>query len=339
MGLTAIVTDPLLDPPPAGWDTFITAQELMPLWRADLLRTAAQCSQVPSTMVMVSDSGSGAPVAIFHTRHLGLLTNPTRFTRPGRVPRLALTECRATPVAMGAGLAFAADVDPATRAEAVRVFEREVRRHAGIGGLALAYRELTPELLPLVPTDRRIRLRLGPTMVLDNQWSDLDSYLASLSSKWRSQLKKIRQTVAADPDLRIELVDTIGAEEAGWLAELVRRRHTRQTLPRPPLPDGYFARFAALPGTQFLTYRDTSGRLLGFSAVLRYADELVLVWWGSRDDIDGARPDLYFDQYLRLVELMISSGAQRLVMGKGMEQIKGRYGAQPHPLWAVVGWR
>lgn len=338
MALTATVVDPLREPPPAGWDAFVAAHDLMPLWRADLLRTAAGCSQTPSTMVMVTEGGGDRPVAIFHARHLGP-TDPTRFTRPGRMPVPTMTECRTTPVAMGAGLAFAADADPATRAEAVRVFERAVRRRTGVGGLALAYRELPPDLLALVPTGRRVRMRLGPTMVLENRWSDLDDYLADLPGKWRSQLKKIRQNVATDPDLRVDLVDTIGADEAGWLAELVRRRHTWRALPRPPLPAGYFARFAALPGSRFLTYRDGSGRLLGFSALLRYAGESVLVWWGSRDDIDGARPDLYFDQYLRLVDLMIAQGDRRLVLGKGMEQIKSRYGAHPAPLWAVVGWR
>lgn len=338
MALTAIVVDPLQESPPAEWDDFVATHHLMPLWQADLLRTAANCSQTPSTMVMVTEGGADHPVAIFFARHLGP-TNPTRFVRLGRMPRPSMTECRTTPVAMGAGLAFAPDADPGTRAEAVRVFEQAIRRRTGVGGLAMAYRELTSELLPLVPSDRRVRLRLGPNMVLENRWTSLDEYLADLPSKWRSQLKKIRHTVATDPDLQVELVDTIEADEAGWLAELVRRRHISRAIPRPPLPAGYFARFATLPGSRFLTYRDRSGRLLGFSALLRYAGESVLVWWGSRDDIDGARPDLYFDQYLRLVDLMIKDGAQRLILGKGMEQIKSRYGAQPVPLWAVVGWR
>jgi hypothetical protein len=201
-----------------------------------------------------------------------------------------MTECRTTPVAMGPRLAFAAGTGPAERAEAVRVFERAMRRRTGPGGLAVAYRELAPSHLPVVPATRRVRLRLAPTMVLHNEWSDLDGYLGALAGKWRSQLRKIHHTIRTDPTITVELVDTVPPDEAGWLAEVVRARHISRAIPRPPLPARYLGQFAALPESRFLTYRDASGR-------------------------------------------------QRLVLGKGMEQVKARYRARPEPLWGVVGLR
>lgn len=336
MGLTATLVDPLTDPVPAAWDRFVTTERLLPLWRSQLLRTADWCSQTASSMVLVHEPGAAEPVALFHARHLGAV-HPGRFARPGRLPVPTLTEVRTTPVAMGAGLTFAAAAGPAERAEAVRVFEHAIRQHTGWRGVALAYRELEPRHLPAVPTAGRLRLRLGPTLVLHNEWSDLDGYLASLPGKWRSQLRKIHRTIEADPTLRVELVDTLPAGEACWLAQVVRERHLSRAVPRPPLPAGYFGQFAALPGSRFVTYRDAGGRLLAYAAVLEDGDGLVLVWWGSREDTDGARPNLYFDQYLRLVDYLITRGRSRLVMGKGMQQIKQRYGARPEPLWGVVG--
>lgn len=338
MGLAAAVVDPLSDPLPPIWDDFVAAQRILPLWGSSLLRTAAWCTQTPSSMVLVHEPGSAGPVALFVCRHLGPL-NPTRFAAPARMPAVSLTECRTTPVAMGAGLAFAAEAEPASRAEAVRVFERAIRRRTGAGGFAVAYRELEPAHLAVLPATRRLRLRLAPTMVLHNEWSDLDGYLGALAGKWRSQLKKINNTIQEDPTIRVELVETIPPDEGCWLAEVVRARHISRAIPRPPLPARYLERFAALPDSRFLTYRDASDRLLAYAAVLAHGDALVLVWWASREETDGGRANLYFDQYLRLAALMISEGRRRLVLGKGMEQIKSRYGARPDPLWGVVGWR
>jgi hypothetical protein len=338
MGLTAVVIDPLTDPVPAAWDDFVATEQLLPLWGSRLLQTAAWCTQTPSSMVLVQEAGGAEPVALFHARHLGLL-RPTRFLRPGRVPALSMAQCHTPPPATGAGMAFAARVGLAERSAAVRVFEAAIRRRIGAGGLAIAYRELEPEHLPVVPSGHRVRLRLGPTMVLHNQWSDLDGYLGSLAGKWRSQLKKIHHTIRSDATISVDVVDTIPPADACWLAELVRRRHISRAIPRPPLPARYFAQFAALPTSRFVTYRDTTGRLLAYSAVLEQGHTMVLVAWGSLDQADGGRANLYFDQYFRLVRLMIQTGRQRLVLGKGMEQIKSRYGARPEPLWGLVGPR
>jgi hypothetical protein len=332
MGLTATVIDPLAEPVPAAWDAFVAAERLLPLWRSALVRTADWCARSPSSMVLVQEAGSAATVALFHTRH----TAPGRsgrFVRPGRSRTLSMTDCRAVPQVTGPGMAFAAGTTEPDRRAAIRVFERAMRR---AGGVAVAYRDLPPAALAVVPTRGRVKLRLSANMVLRNEWADFDGYLATLPRKWRSQLKAIRAALGQE-GVRVALAESIDAAEASWLAEVVRARHLPRLLPGPPMPTCYFAHLADLPGSRFLTYRDPDGRLLAFTAVHDSGTDLLLMCWGSRSRTEGGHRNLYFDQYLRMVELMIGTGRRRMVLGKGLPDIKARYGAHPEPLWGVVG--
>jgi hypothetical protein len=338
MGLVAIVADPLTEPVPAGWDEFVAVQRLLPIWDSRLLSAVAWCAQAPSSLVMIEEAGSSTPVAVFHARHRGL-TNPCRFVAPGRAPALSLIDCGTFPVAAGEGFAFAAGTDRRDKIEAVRTFERALHQRAGPGGLAIAYRRLRDRHLPVIPRVGRIRLRLNPRMVLHNRWPDLAAYFGSLTGKWRSQLRRIHLTVDADHTLRVDLVREVSAQDACWLAEVVRRRHTSRLVPRPPLPALYLERFMRLPGSRFLVYRDKQDRLVAFSAVYDTGTELLLIYWGARSRADGWRQDLYFDQYVRLVDMMVRTGRERLVLGAGMARIKSRYGARPEPRWGLVGWR
>ena len=179
---------------------------------------------------------------------------------------------------------------------------------------------------------RRLQ-RLRPRMVLDNQWSDAAEYWRSLPAKWRSQLKRIRAEVDADSSVKVELTTQIDPEEAAWLAEVIRQRYTPRFPPMPPLPAVAIAEVAQLPGTRFITYRERSGRLLGYSTLYDTGSELTLIWWGSRADGDGRRANLYFDQYLRAIELMIDLERPRMVLGAGMERIKARFGPSDYPLF------
>jgi hypothetical protein len=325
MTLTATVADPLTDPVPRAWDAAVAAWRLSPLWTSAVVTAADWCAPARSSLVVVGDAG-GAPVALFHARHHG--GPQLRYAGPGRPPWTAVTECRLVPGMLEAGLAFAPSSGAAERAEAVRVFERAVR------GPAIAYRELAGHHLAAVPAARRRRLLLSPAMVLDNAWPDLGAYLATLSPKWRARLRKIHDGLRADPGTTVALGDTIDAAEAAWLAELARRRHATRLVRRPPLPAVYFERLAALAGSRFLTYRGGDGRLRAFTAAVDTGEELLLVNWGSR----GAA-DLYLDQYRHWIELMITTGRRRMVLGKGLEQLKARYGARPEPRWGLLGLR
>jgi hypothetical protein len=329
------VADPLTDPVPPGWDEFVTAQRLPPVWRSSLLRTAAWCARAASSMVSVHETGGSQPIALFHARHAGL-ARLDRFVQPRRVPLAGLSECRIYPN-VTPGLAFSDALDDRDRAEACRVFERALRRQIGWRWPVLAYRYVWGQHLDVVPAAGRLRLRLSPGMVLDNQWPDMASYLASLPRKWRSQLRKIQATVRDDADLRMEVTTTVDADEACWLVDVVRRRHATRLARRPPWPAAYVRQLAQLSGTRFITYRDATDRLVGSLVFYDDGRDLMLFWWGTRGEKDGWRRDIYFDQYVQLVALMLSLGRSRLLLGAGMEEIKSRYGARPEPRWGLVG--
>ena len=141
----------------------------------------------------------------------------------------------------------------------------------------------------------------------------------------------------ARTDIRVELVDSIDSAEACWLAELVHTRHRARGRLRPPVPAIYFERLIARPEVRLLTYRDAEGRLLAYMLVLDDRTQLSLLVWGSRSGSGDQPRNLYFDQYRRLIELMVTLGRERLVLGKGLTDIKARFGARPEPLFGVVG--
>lgn len=338
MTLAATVRDPLTEPAPTGWDAFATAQRLAPIWHSELLRAIDWCAQAASSMVLVEEAASAEPVAAFHTRHLGP-TNPNRFTRPARIPPVSLTECRTFP-GLGSGVAFAATLDARDRAEAVRVFERALRHRVGTGGRLIAYRGLPGEEVAAVSTTAgRARIRLSPSMVLENRWPDLAGYLAGLPRKLRSELKRIRAAVDEDPATRVSLDDAVEPEEACWLSDVVRRRHASRLVPRAPWPRHYFDRLNQLPEVSFLAYRDPRGRLLAFVTCVDDGVDLRSLTWGHRTEADGGRRELYFDQYLRTIEMTTDRGRKNLILGPGMAQVKARFGARAMARWAVVGLR
>ncbi len=335
MNLHATVADPLTDPPPPGWDAFVERERLPPMWRYRLLYEVDWCAQVASSMVAVGTDDGTRPVALFHVRHVGP-DRPGRFARPGRVPPAGMAHCHLDS-ALSPGFAFRADLGTRDRAEACRVFERTLRRERGRGWLAFGYRHLAERDATVVAGRTRVRLATSPLMVLTNEWSDLAGYLATLPRKWRARLRGLRRDHDADADLRVAVGATIDPDEACWLAEVVRRRHRSYGPARPPRSPRYFRVLSALPEMRFLTYRDAGGRLVAFVGFHDDGRDLLPMWWGARGSRDGGRENLYFDQYLRLVEIMIESGRQRLVLGPGMAHIKARYGARPEARWAVVG--
>ncbi len=337
MSLVATVVNPLTEPVPPQWDRFVADQRLLPVWHPELVRTADWCTQNTSSMVLVSQSSDACPVAVFHARHLGP-TSPRRFARPHRVAPVSMTEVRSVPV-LDSGVAFATGTDQRDRAEAVRVFERALRTRVGPGGRFIAYRGLAPADLAVVPTTARMRMELSPRMVVHNQWSDRDSYLASLPKKWRSHLRKIRRTLDRAGTVRAGFEQRIEPDQAAWMSHLVRARHQPRGMVRPPLPARYFEVLNELPDAHYVTYRDAAGRLIAFCSVYDTGVEIRPGVWGLRAEADGGQRNLYFDQYLRMVELMIERQRSQLILGPGMGEIKTRYGATPEPRWAVAGLR
>ncbi|HVQ93822.1 MAG TPA: hypothetical protein VMU51_22480 [Mycobacteriales bacterium] len=341
MGLQVELVDPVREPVPAQWDEFVAGQRLLPLWRSTLLTTSAWCAQTPIVLAIVRDP-TGVPVALFHARLVGLPVNPTRYLGPRHLgPRpvapVGAVECRLSPASVLPGVAFAAELDEPGRSAAVRAFERAARHRFGWRCLAVAYRHLTAADLPLVRRRGRLVVETDPPMVLRNQWADPADYLRWLPARWSARLRRINEDIEADPGVTVSVGRSVPAVPAISLLQAVRRRHQSRLLIRPPVPARYLDQLGGLPGTRFVTYTDPAGRLLAFGALHESRDGLLSTFWGNRDRADGGLPNLYFDHYLRAVRLMVAGGHACFSFGKGLREIKERYGAEPVACYSVAG--
>ncbi len=332
MDLDATVADPLTGPLPADWERFAEQQALPLGWDTGLIRAAAACAQAATSLVVVHDQSSGEPVALYHARHVGA-ADPRRYATPGLPARPAVADVRLTP-SLDTGVAFADRLDEEARAEAVRAFERALRRR---GAALVRYCAVPAGQLAALRAAGLRRVTPSHRMVLDREWSDLDGYLATLPRKVRSQVRRRYDEIDRGDRVRFAVEDAVDPQEACWLSERVRRRLGTGRLPFPPWPPGYFARLNELPRARYLTYRDRHGRLLAYATVYHNGPELVSGIWGYLDEAHGGQRDLYFDVYLRHVEVMIQLGCQRLVLGQGMEHVKTRFGARPESVWTVTG--
>ncbi|GLZ38875.1 hypothetical protein [Actinokineospora sp. NBRC 105648] len=322
--------DPLLEPVPAAWDELAVGTGAPVFWHAAPLVVAAWTAQTPPVMAVVTDGAR--PVALFHGRFQGP-ADFRRFHRPGTVPPLGVLECRLAPASV-AGHRFAADLDATARAEAVAAFERAVRQRFRV--VAFCYRHVESDAVAAVRGRGRRVLSVSPDTVLTTEWSSVEDYLRSLPPKWRSQLKKIRATVAADPRVHRAVVDEVPVAQAARLVNLVRSRHQRRGLVRAPIPEQYFALLNADPATSFATYSDSRG-LLALSTLHDNGDDVRMSYWGNRDRTEGGLPNLYFDHYVDVVAHTLALGRRTLYPGKGMTQIKQRFGARAEPNHLVIG--
>jgi hypothetical protein len=329
--LDVTLVDPLQAPVPPAWDAFADAERLHALWRWPLLATSAWCATAPTLTGIVAER-SGATAAIFHTRLLGLPRR--RYVEPGRLPRALLLECRLQPTASYAGHAFAARLDPAERRAAVAAFEAAARRRLGHRLLAFAYRNVAADERDLFDRSTRRVLRVEPEMVMAATWGSVEEYLATLERKWRHELRRVRRHV---DDLHVELVASVPAREAARLSSRVLARHHGRHGAQPPVPVPYFEQLGRMPGVRFVTYRDAAGKLLAYMTLLDDGSRLWSSYWGYLEPQEGGRRNLYFDQYLRTVELMLAEGRDVVSFGKGMADIKARYGTAPQERYVVVG--
>lgn len=328
--LSIEMADPLCEPPPDGWDRFAHATGLPSLWRADLLTPLAWTTQAPTLLALVRDA-SGACVAAFHTRYLGL-ADPRRFVVPGAMPPAGLVECRLHPGGSLAGHWFAPGLSPADRAAAADAHARALRGRLGEGCLGIAYRQVGADDVAVLRPKRAWRLH--PEMVLTNRWADTASYLAELPSRHRVQVRRNRRRMGAE--LRVAYAPTVPPAEASRLVLDVRTRNRPALAVTPPVPAEYFARLNSVDQVCFLTYRDTAGVLLAFCVVHDDGTDLLATLWGGRAPADGGRPGLYFDLYPRLIEHLIGLGRRRLRLGKGQTEVKARFGARPSDRFLVL---
>jgi hypothetical protein len=307
---------------PAEWDRFVRSQRLIRGWESALFTAMSDAGHAPWAGLVHE---GGQPVALVWGR-LRWERGPSAF------------ECRLL-WASQRGLAFDAELDQAGRRMAVLAFERALARRLRWRCPAVLYRQLAEEHLELVRGLGRVRVQTSyPAMLLPNCWATMDDYYLSLPRKTRHRLRAQYRQVERDPDLKIEITSgPVEGEEASRLIRLTNLRH-----PNPPRhggpPPGYFDTLTG-EGMLYFTYRDAAGRLLGVSVVFDDGEWLTDSMWGGLDPHSDGRPHLYFHRYLRLIAHMIDTGRAGLHMGRGMTEVKQRYGARLIPQFVVAGLR
>ncbi len=307
---------------PAEWDRFVAQQRLIRAWGAAPFAALHEAGQEPWAGLVHE---RGRPVALVRGR-----------LRGGRGP--VAFECRLL-WASQRGIVFAAELDAADQRAVVLAFERALARQLRWRCLAVLYRHLAREDLELLRGLGRIRIPTPyPAMELPNVWATMNDYYLSMPRKTRHRLRAQYRQVERDPDLKIEVTPgPVEGAEASRLVRLTNLRHSHPPKDGGPPPE-YFEALSG-EGVLYFTYRDAGGRLLGVSMVFDDGEWLTDSAWGGLDPHTDGRPHIYFHRYLRLIAHMIESGRAGLNMGRGMTEVKQRYGARPISQFVLAGPR
>jgi hypothetical protein len=311
------------EPVPAEWDRFVVEQGLLRAWDA-------------AAFVALAAAGQGRWLGLVHEqgRPVGLVCGRLRG-RPGP----ALFECKMPWVGLP-GFAVAATLERDERRAALAAFERALRRRLGWRCPAVLYRVLDAEELALVRGFGRAVIRTPyPRAVLRNDWASMDEYWLSLRRKLRHRLRSQYRQLERDPDLVVELGGgPVDGAEAARLMRLTLLRHERR-LPAAGGPPPAYLEALSGRGVLYLTYRDGAERLLGVGLVFDDGRWMTDSLWGSLDPGDGGRPNIYFHRFLRLISYMVERRRAGMNCGRGMLEIKQRYGCQAVAQHLVVGLR
>jgi len=338
MTLDAIVADPLREPLPDGWDAFASAAGQSALWRSEVLAPLAWYERYRPIVALVRDR-SGAPCAAFCARHVSMPPGRRSFHDPRRRPPVGFLEFHLPPGITTAGYAFAPQLDVAERRAAVAAAERALGDRLGLGVRGFAYRQVAAGDVPTFARGARLTLAGSPDAVMENRWESFGSYLADLPAEHRRELTRVRRVVERDASVTVGVETSLPSGEASRLADVVRMRYKSRLRCTPPMATAFYERLCGLDGVRFITYRERSGGLLGFGALLDDGTSVRSLVWGTLDRADGGRGNLYFDHFLREVEYCIEHGRRRLVMGKSMGEIKRRFGALPVALYTTARLR
>jgi hypothetical protein len=322
------IVDPTAEPVPADWEIFRKQERLAAAWQADALTAYAWCAPRPVRLAVVRDGGQVAGMFLGDVG--GLPARRGHYARPGSLPPAGWFDCR-LPLGFTPGFAFAARLDEVERRAVLKAFERAVRRRLGRHCLGIVYRQVGTGELALVAGRFRPRVATAPNTLLVNRWSDPEEYLAGLPRRRRQRFRRIHAE-AAETTEPLHAVGTVDPAQASRLAHLTDLKHGGG---RPPIPLGYFGQLNGEGGVCYFGHRE-GNRLLSFDLAFDTGDRLITTVTGSLDIRDGGRRDLYFDLYLQEIDYMIRKGRDGIEFGKGMAELKQRFGCDLVPQTLVV---
>jgi hypothetical protein len=180
-----------------------------------------------------------------------------------------------------------------------------------------------------------------PDMVLQlkPEWARFDDYLASLTSGYRSNAKKLQKDCAA-VGVTFRMIDAAEMHaRRDEIHELYEQVHHGQSLRLATLAPSYLPALAAALGERFVCrIAEKEGRMVGF--VTCVADGATAIgYYIGYDRATNADAPVYLTLLQSTVEDAIGFRAQRLSLGRTALEPKAKLGCQPEPLACAVRHR
>ena len=244
------------------------------------------------------------------------------------------------------GFAFAPGVDAALRWQGVAEALLRVRRAdklLGESDLAMVKDFASAE--PMARGTLRLlgyrSVETEPDMVLAlaPEWKSFDDYLASLTSGYRSNAKKLLKDCAA-AGVTLRRIDAAEmAAKQDELHGLYEQVHERQGLRLATLRPSYLPALAAALGERFVCrVAEREGRMVGFVTTVADGDTAVGYYVGYDRAANELAP-IYLTLLQSTVEEAIGLGARRLSLGRTALEPKAKMGCRPEPLACAVRHR
>lgn len=168
-----------------------------------------------------------------------------------------------------------------------------------------------------------------PNMVLpiDSEWKDFKGYLAAMSSKYRTRVKRalkdmkgitIRPLVAEEIETYMPRIEDLYQQVIGQSSfklatfDIAHLKPMKGTFGSCLHCDGFFL----------------DGELIGFTSLLENENDLAAGMLGLNKDLQRDY-DLYFNMLIHIVKRGIEHKADRIIMGRTAMEIKSSLGAVP----------
>lgn len=232
------------------------------------------------------------------------------------------------------GVAFSKDIDPETGWRIVAEILYKIRRAEKLSGNIdfVLIKDLKGEALEASQIIERFsyrRIQTDPDMVLDLS-SDIlsfDDYLGSLTSKYRSRIKKVIKTLdQADFECnKITITEEIDKELHRLYLAVEEKSATRLAT----LPEGYFLALQNALKDKFTCFAiQRQNEIAGFVTVIKDHDKAIAYYVGLNYKTNSEYP-IYF----RLLQLVIQSAIDmectQVMFGRTALEPKASLGAKP----------
>jgi Acetyltransferase (GNAT) domain len=335
----------------AHWDVLATQSVFL---SRDYLRVLERYSPDTLTVRYAMAYADGQPVAIMLVQRIAI-TGDKLLKKP------ATTKLRDKPLAkMGEhllvcgnvlmwgprGAAFAPDSDPATLWRAVGEAMYRLRRADKLLGESdlMMIKDFSGND---APSQAALRLQgfrsidTEPDMVLSirPEWQKHDDYLTSLTSSYRSDVKKLlKQCVQAQVVFRTIAPDEM-LQRADELHALYLQVHEGQGLRLATLNPLYLPALAHIMQTRFrCRVAEIDGKAVGFVTVLLDGETAVGYYIGYDKPSNELAP-IYLTLLGSCVGDAIELGAKQLSLGRTALEPKAKMGCKPVPVTCAVKHR